>query len=132
MERVLGPGISGYSRTQAIEDGKLVDVSSVASEAGIRFPVAITRGVFNECVALPAGYRGLQDERGRLWDVVSMLRFAMRRTSGDTLHYGVLVRRVTRDLRDDQRPPRMHRLWAKCGPGDDAAPVVTVMLPGED
>lgn len=132
IQETFGEVISSYSRAQAIEDGVLVDVSETSREAGIKFPVAITRGVFDECVALPEGYHGLQDERGRLWDVISMLRFALRRASGDRLHYGVLVRGVTKQLRDDQRPPRLHKLWAQCGPGDTAEPVITVMLPGED
>ena len=37
--------ISSYSRAQAIEDGVLVDVSTVAKEAGIKFPVAMTAAV---------------------------------------------------------------------------------------
>ena len=34
-----------YTRAQAIEDGYIVDVSEVASEAGFRWPVAVTRAV---------------------------------------------------------------------------------------
>ena len=33
----FGPVISAYTRTQAIEDGILVDVSDIAREAGSRF-----------------------------------------------------------------------------------------------
>jgi hypothetical protein len=133
MFDLFGPLISTYTRAQAIEDGALVDVSEPAREAGIKFPVAITRGVWSECVALPEGYHGCQDETGRLWDVISMLRFAIRRSAGgERIDYGVLVRAITKQLRDDQRAPRLHRLKALCGPGDDAEPVITVMLPGED
>ena len=39
---LFGEVISSYSRAQAIEDGVLVDVSSVAREAGINFPIALT------------------------------------------------------------------------------------------
>ena len=42
---LFGEVISSYSRAQAIEDGVLVDVSSVARAAGIKFPVAMTRTV---------------------------------------------------------------------------------------
>jgi hypothetical protein len=35
--------IHSYSRAEAIADGVLVDVTPVAREAGIRFPVALTR-----------------------------------------------------------------------------------------
>jgi hypothetical protein len=112
--------ISRYSRAQAIEDGVLVDVSETAREAGIKYPVALTRAVFERCVALPKRYRGLEDERGRLWDVVSMYRFAARAASGDTLRYRLTVSR------------RLVVLKAVCGPGDTAEPVLTIMLPEED
>ena len=38
--------IHRYTRKQAIEDGILVDLSEIAGEAGIKYPVAVTRGVF--------------------------------------------------------------------------------------
>ena len=69
----FGEVISEYSRRTAIEDGVLVDVSTTAREAGITFPVALTRAVWDRYVEVPEGLRG-QDERGRLWDVVYMVR----------------------------------------------------------
>ena len=62
--------IHRYTRAQAIEDGVLIDVSAVAREAGIRYPVALTRAVWQRCVAVPHGVL-FQDEAGRLWDVLS-------------------------------------------------------------
>ena len=62
----LDPVISAYSRAQAIDDGFLVDVSDTAREAGFSIPVALTRTVWNRLVAIPEGYQGFQDERGRL------------------------------------------------------------------
>ena len=38
--------IDAYSRAQALEEGVLVDVSVLAREAGIKFPVAVTRAVW--------------------------------------------------------------------------------------
>jgi len=71
-------------------------------------------------VALPKRYRGLEDERGRLWDVLSMFRFAARVTTGDTLRYRLTVSR------------RIVILKAIIGPGDTTDPVVTILLPEED
>ena len=68
------PVIFAYTRAQAIEDGVLVDVSDTAREAGFKIPVALSRSVWDRLVALPEGYRGFQDERGRLWDVLWMAR----------------------------------------------------------
>ena len=70
--------IFSYTRAQAIADGVLVDASELAKEAGFRFPVAVTAGVWAECVAVPDGVAG-QDETGRLWDVLNVLRFAIQR-----------------------------------------------------
>ena len=69
-EEIFGPVISEYSRAQAIEDGVLVDVSETAREAGIRFPLALTRAVWESCVEVPRNRKGqpvpCQDEPGRL------------------------------------------------------------------
>jgi hypothetical protein len=47
--------IHRYARAQAIADGVLVDVSAPAKGAGSRFPVALTRAVWERCVAVPPG-----------------------------------------------------------------------------
>jgi hypothetical protein len=121
----FGELISTYSRFQAIEDGVLVDISAVAREVGIRFPVAMTRAAWAATVPVPRNTE-CQDEAGRLWDVVWLLRCVIRAsaTIGETLRCAVRVR-VGRRL-------RIVWLKAVCGPGDDAEPVITVMLPDED
>jgi hypothetical protein len=59
--------ISAYSRAQAIDDGVLVDVTQPARETGFRHPVALTRAVWERCVAMsPAAERAGCDDRGRL------------------------------------------------------------------
>ena len=59
--------IYAYTCKQAVEDGEQVDVSTTAAEAGIRFPVFLTRRVFDAYVAVPPNVT-CQDEAGRLWD----------------------------------------------------------------
>jgi hypothetical protein len=76
----FGPVIYSYTRAQAVADGVLVEVTKTANEAGIRFPVFITRAVFEQYVAVPPNVTA-QDEAGRLWDIVWMLRLAARRTT---------------------------------------------------
>jgi hypothetical protein len=117
--------IDAYSRAQAIGEGVLVDVSSVAREAGIRFPVAMTRTVWSKYVEVPEGVK-YQDESGRLWDILWMLRAQVRR-GGDTLLFKLHVRNDNRD-----RIPPLVTLKAVCGPGDSGEPVITIMLPDED
>lgn len=116
--------VSRYTRRQAIEDGVLVDVSATAKEAGIRFPTATTAAVFEKCVKEPENVP-CQDEAGRLWDVVWMLRHALLTGRGAVRPFKVLVK-------NDAGPARAVALKAHCGPGDEGEPVVTVMLPEED
>jgi hypothetical protein len=119
--------IHRYTRAQAIAEGVLIDVSETAKEAGIRFPVALTRAVWERCVTVPPSVL-CQDEAGRLWDVVYLLRLAIGRSDGGSVvRFGVHVRNDNQD-----RTPPLVRLKAVCGPGDEGEPVITVMLPDED
>ena len=124
----FGKIIYSYTRKQAIADGVQVDVSSAAKEAGIRFPVFITRTAFDAYVTVPPNVSG-QDEAGRLWDLVWMLRFAIRKAqTGQTrLPFALYVR-------NDNRRPQLVKLVAMCGPldMDDAQPAITIMMPDED
>jgi len=117
-----------YSRKEAIADGVLVDVTDAAKEAGFRIPVALTSAVWAKYVAIPNGVVG-QDESGRLWDVLWMLYVAIRanRNAKGYLRYRLHVRN---DNRSGQAP--LVELKALCGPDDDGAPCITVMLPNED
>ena len=127
-ESPFGEVIYSYTRAQAVADGVQVEVSKVAVEAGIKFPVFITRTVFDSFVAVPDGVSG-QDEAGRLWDVVWMLRFAIRKAQHgqNRLPFALYVR-------NDNHKPRLIKLIATCGALDidDAQPAITVMLPDED
>ena len=116
-----------YSRADALHDGVLIDVSVVARDAGIRFPVALTRSAWERCVAVPPGVT-FQDEAGRLWDVVWLLAYAIRvGADGQEVPFGIHVRND-----DRSGTPPLVRLKALCGPGDQGEPVITVMLPDED
>lgn len=121
----FGDALFSYTRAQAIADGVLVDVSGTAREAGIRFPVAMTAAVWNRFVELPAGLEGIQDRDGRLWDILWMFRTAAKREGGQLLRFQLLVQ-------NDAKGPKEVTLKAVCGPGDEAEPVVTIMLPDED
>jgi hypothetical protein len=120
--------IYAYTRNQATADGVQVDVSATAKEAGIRFPVFITRTAFDAYVTVPPNVTG-QDEAGRLWDIVWMLRFAVQRSRPgcDRLPVALYVR-------NDNRAAKLVKLIATCGPldMDDPQPAITVMMPDED
>lgn len=114
-----------YSREQAIADGVLVDVSGVAREAGIKYPVCVTRAVWQNYVEVPEKLVGLQDVEGRLWDIVWMFRCAAGRGGGSTLEYQLRV--MQGQTRTGRPKHELVTLKAVCGPGDDLAPVVTLM-----
>jgi len=89
--------------------------------------VALTRAVWERCVRVPPGV-ACQDEAGRLWDVLWMLRCAIARQEGErVVPFAVHVRNDNRES-----TPPLVRLKALCGPGDEGEPVLTVMLPEED
>jgi hypothetical protein len=129
---MFGEVIYRYTRTQAIEDGMLVDVSETAREAGFRWPVAMTTAAWSDCVAWSEddNHRQVyQDESGRLWDVLWMAFTAIRRAPGGTqLDYQLY--RVPRDGKSVKA--RLTSLKLVCGPGDDGEPVITIMLSQED
>lgn len=120
---LFGEVTYSYTRQQAIEDGVLVDVSSVAQEAGFRIPVAITAGVHNMIGDIPAS-KSYQDYAGRLWDVLYMCSMGARNNTDKSeflyeliLHHG-----------------RKTYATLKCviHGGDSSEPVITIMLPNED
>ena len=116
-----------YTRKQAIEDGVLIDVSEVAPEAGFVIPVALTAGAWAEAIVSDEeALRYGQTPAGRLWDVLWMLRCAIKASNGptDEMHFTVIVA--------DDETRREVQLKALCGPGDNAEPVITILLPHED
>jgi Family of unknown function (DUF6573) len=128
------PLIHSRTRAEMLADGGLVAVpQETAAEAGLGLPLAVTRAVWEDCVAWgqPDNDRKgtLQDEAGRLWDVVWMAsRAARRNRGGDRAPFTVL--RVPRPGRG--RKPREVSLVLAVGPGDGGEPVLTVTRPGED
>jgi hypothetical protein len=107
--------VHGYSRQKALE-------------AGLVFPTALTVAVWERYVQVPAGVEG-QDEGGRLWDILTMCHFTRSRST--TLPNPGHFRLHVKNDNSDQVPPLV-TLNVHCGPGDTAAPVLTIMLLGED
>ena len=120
--------IFAYTRKQAVADGMQVEVTKTAQEAGIRIPVFLTRTVYDAYVTVPPNVTG-QDEAGRLWDIVWMLRFAISRARGNSDRVPVALY-----VRNDNRAAKLVKLIAQCGALDidDPAPAITLMMPDED
>jgi|ERR1017187_5039986 hypothetical protein len=128
QESPFGEVIYSYTRKQALANGVQVDVSTVAAEAGIKYPVFLTRAVFDAYVAVPEGLSG-QDEAGRLWDIVCMLRFGIIRSRSGCERIPVALY-----VRNDNSKPKLVKLVATCNALDidNPQPAITVMLPHED
>ncbi|MCI0623789.1 MAG: hypothetical protein L0387_19385 [Acidobacteria bacterium] len=126
--KLFGDVIYSYTRKQALSDGMQVDVSETAKEAGINDPTFLTRRVFDSFVTVPDGVTG-QDEKGRLWDILWMLLFAIKRCG-----HGCDRVPVELYVRNDEHAPRLVKLLAVCGALDidDPQPAITVMMPDED
>lgn len=130
-----GPAISIYTRRQAIDDGVLIDLGiyqvngiTVARQAHIVYPVAVTAGVYSQCI-----FGAFADERDS-FKMVSvraavfcyLLAQRIRESSnGDRIYF------QAPDLLSDKRAA-VCNVWAKCHPGDQGENVITVMLEGED
>lgn len=119
--------ISRYTRSQAISDGVLVDVTAQAKALRITLPVAITDTLFNgyitpDAVAEEAG----ETAQDRLRATLGMMAVAIRQAKddSDTLFFNVQFTRHGR--------PHIVKIKSICGPGDNAEPVITLMLPEED
>ena len=133
-ENFFGEVIYAYTRAQAIADGCLVDVSETAQETGFKFPVALTRAVWSDCVEWDdedSRRQTHQDVAGRLWDVLYMGMIAARanRTSSSQQVLYHLVR-VPRG--GHATLPRRVTLKLHIGGGDNGEPVITIMQPNED
>lgn len=124
--------IFSYTRKQAIEDGFLVDLmqgewEKLVRQAGFKYPIAMTATAFSKFVELtPAAEDAGNDLKGRLWDILMMLYWSIRRNSSrDQIIFEFVC------VVDQPRPTR-HTLKAVIGPDDAGEPCITLMLPDED
>ena len=104
-----------------------MDAGPLAAEAGFRYPVALTAAAWQECVEVPLSDL-FHDQVGRLWDVLNVLRGAIKASRGHSDRIDFCVD-VADERREDHNRFASNRL---CGPGDDSQPVITIMLPDED
>jgi hypothetical protein len=137
--------IDTYSTKQAVADGFLILVDQkISKEAGIKYPVYLTRAVWDKYVELPKGFEQVQDLDGRLWDVIFMFAMAARNCNQSLLSFKLNV--VLTDKGDweanekldpeclDNRTIRLVTLKSVIQPQDfdDPSPAIFIMKPSED
>ena len=125
--------ISIYTRSQAIEDGFLIDVSKTAKQAGFKIPVAISIIVWESYIAWndkDNNRQTIQNTEGRLWDVLYMCYVAIKKaaTNSASLLYQLHV--IPKNGKSTK--PKLVTLKAVIGGGDNGDPVITIMIPEED
>lgn len=157
--------IYSYTRSQAIADGVLVDIekefSGLSTQAGFKFPIALTARAFSRYVQLnPFAEKALEDPKGRLWDVLWMLkvRILILKLSNeklDTIKFSFVctVPKESDPFGIETWPPSEEEdedafledvaaqleqskklCWLKAifGPDDEGNSCITIMLPWED
>ena len=116
--------IYSYTRADAIRDGVLIDVSETAKEAGFKWNTCVTSTLWNEYI-VPAPELVGQDISGRLWDMLTVLRYEAKRQNSSEIYFSVLFQ-----MKNNKR--QKVQLKAIAGHGDAGEPVITIMLPNED
>jgi len=139
---IFGEVIDVYTRAQAIKDGVLIDVTETSGEAGIVYPTAVTQALWDGYIEPPESLKGIQDMQGRLWDVLTMFSFsakAMKKTTTEVAESPrdaaqILYFKTMFQMPSKAGNPKMETvdLKAVCGPGDNAEPVLTIMISRED
>jgi len=135
--------VSTYSTKQAVDDGFLVRVDSGASkEAGIKFPVYLTRAAWDKYVEVPKGMEQVQNLSGRLWDVMSMFAFQARKVSSNFLQFDFISFMPDEgnwEPNEKLESPenRLNRLVTlnaviQAQDFDDPSPAIFIMKPNED
>ena len=112
--------IDTYTRAEAIDDGTLIDVSKHAA-GYFKFPVAVTQNVWSTIQQAVNNKKHCNDLEGVLHDVFYMAQLASKTSEGDMIKFTVIITGAGRK--------KYHNLWAICGPGDNAEPVITIMYP---
>lgn len=121
ITEIFGAPISVYSRSQAIEDGVLADLSTLfPSDTRLyKYPVACTSAVWD--LIEKASKKEASTAPGIVWDICYMsAKFPVAKLDESTRLFKVIIGRKT------------YTLKVNCGPGDNAEPVITIMLRNED
>jgi Family of unknown function (DUF6573) len=128
-----GPKLHGVSRTRAIAEGVLFDVSDLAHEAGFRCPLAVTPEALGACFGYGGAFESdggpyTAEEEACLRDLLKLLRHALIPLDGGSNRVDFVV-----DVLNETRPemPPVMQLRVACGLRHGDLPAITVMLPTE-
>jgi hypothetical protein len=127
---------------QAVADGVLIKADSkLRADAAIKFPVYFTDTVWNRYVKVPDEFKEVQNQNGRLWDILFMFAYQAKKCSDSVLQFKFTcqVPKSASWLKNETKSniSFQHRevvLKAVIAPRDidDYSPAVFIMLPWED
>lgn len=133
-DSVFGPVIHAYTRAEAIDDGVLVEIPESASRAaGFKVPVAMTATAWGATVGFGTDLAELLAKATAVLAAAMLeyrqsehrARMGLSGPVGDRLAFAY-------DAEREDGGVDIVQLVLVIGPGDNAEPVGTVMLPGED
>lgn len=137
MTELFGEPISVYTVSDGVRDGFMVEAPEAdAQEAGYRVPVTFTKAAFTDLVEWDDA--PCQDVRGRLWDVLWMMRGAAKAAMANPGgRYAFTLYRVPYLTKSGNRsraetPQRVTRHIVAQGYDRDGAPCLTILMPTED
>jgi hypothetical protein len=135
--------IDSYTRKQAIADGFQVRIpDDLRNDAGIRYPVFVTRNVWEKYLKVPVEMSRYQDLEGRIWDMLNQFRRKAMDNPKSFLQFETIFQLPDKGdwekheklLEAGKRTFRVVTLNSVIGPMDidDERPAITIMKPGED
>lgn len=142
-DSIFGEVIFSYTTREAVEDGLLILVNSkISHEAGIKFPVYISRAVWEKYVKVPISLIGCQDLEGRLWDILwmfkikasfyvgNLMEFKFINTLPDEGNWSKNETMAEPGNRDQRLVTLKSTITAR--DIDDPRPAIFIMMPNED
>lgn len=128
LTEIFGEVVYAYTRKQAIEDGVLVDLMqdkmAEVCRQHYKYPIACTAAVFAIMEKAVENKRHCNDYAGVLHDMLWMSRVMKRDLNESTKLFRVKIKGAGRQSVFDFK--------MVCDSGDNAEPVITIMLPDED
>jgi hypothetical protein len=116
-----------YTRKEAIEDGKQIladgELARIAKSAGYKYPIYMTRGVFELIETAVKNERCHNDWNGVFTDLMTTSRYCASEVSPSYRQFTCIITGTGRK--------KKHTFYLEVGAMDidDSAPVMTLMLP---
>ncbi|MFI8944870.1 DUF6573 family protein [Streptomyces syringium] len=124
------------TRAHAIETGALVEADpGIAAEVEFPAPVAMTKAVYADCIAVPETYAwdtGIRlDDAEREWDLLITASRAIKAAAGSSRPARLAFSLYRVPVDGHSRDPQRVTLVAEASPGDNGERVITIMHPSE-